>query len=96
MRPQHPQLPMSEEDRKLAAATVELARQQGKNFDKAVLMIELRKWCVEQALKGCNADTSAPAFIMDQTGIREPARVEFAAVVLAREIFGFVSAPIQE
>jgi hypothetical protein len=51
MRPQHPQAPLTEEQRNLASS-YEIARQQNaKNLDKAVLMIELRKWSVEQAME---------------------------------------------
>jgi hypothetical protein len=52
MRPPQsfPQSQMTDEQRSIAAS-YEIARQQNaKNLDKAVLMIELRKWCLEKAL----------------------------------------------
>jgi hypothetical protein len=46
LRPSHPQAPLTEEQRQFAAS-VQIARDQNvKNLDKAVLMIELRKWCI--------------------------------------------------
>jgi hypothetical protein len=42
---------LTEEQRSLAAS-YEIAKQQNaKNLDKAVMMIELRKWCVEKAVE---------------------------------------------
>jgi hypothetical protein len=53
---------LTEEQRSIAAS-YEIARQQNaRNLDKAVLMIELRKWCVVQAVTagaGENSDVFA-------------------------------------
>jgi hypothetical protein len=100
MRPQHPQAPLTDEQRELASS-IELARRQNvRNLDKAVLMIELRKWCVERAVEGCpNGD--ALGFIVDgqqerPVGDRTAVRVQFAVMALANDILAFVSAPLQE
>jgi hypothetical protein len=80
MRPQHPQEPLTEQQRSVAAS-YEIARQQNaKNLDKAALMIELRKWCVEKAVE---------AWVKDAT------YVDGSVVGLAAHILDFVSAPIQ-
>jgi hypothetical protein len=79
LRPSHPQAPLTEEQRQFAAS-VQIARDQNvKNLDKAVLMIELRKWCVVQAVAA-----SAAGAVMQS-----------AVPTLARDILEFVSEPIE-
>jgi hypothetical protein len=81
LRPSHPQAPLTEEQRQFAAS-VQIAREQNvKNLDKAVLMIELRKWCVVQAVDAWRKDDTI---------------IDGSVVALAGHILDFVSAPIQE
>jgi hypothetical protein len=85
MRPQHPQAPLTEEQRSLASS-IELAKQQNaKDRDRAVLMIELRKWCVEKAVEGYKHEFK---HLDSNDAVSIPS--------IAEKILTFVSAPLQE
>jgi hypothetical protein len=81
MRPQYPQTPLTDEQRSFASS-YEIARQQNaKNPDKAALMIELRKWCLLQAIAAF-AEGAAPKTL--------------SLADLSEDILKFVTAPLQE
>jgi hypothetical protein len=80
LKPSYPQGPLTDEQRQFAAS-VQIAREQNvKNLDKAVLMIELRKWCVERAVEAWQKDDTI---------------VNGNVVALASHILDFVSAPLE-
>lgn len=87
-RHHHPQPPMSDEDRQAASILAPYVEQTKANIDKAVEMIELRKWIVERA---CQV---YPTYCMAEQAVGRTDSADVMLQAVLTRLHTFVRAPL--